>query len=142
MIILSFKKSSSKYFNDALTIASSFEHFRFLNNEVIIELLVKDIFERWEYFNNLFWTVVTWQGTYIEHQGMKYYSRTDKTKLFYCLQQAHTSWMNMVGDKLKELHLIYKGDITLEELERKFFIESEIDKLLDLIFKNQNDERS
>ena len=143
MFTLTFPKSRSKNFPSALKLAQKFENVTIEANEVRVEILVKEIFERWETFNLLFWTVIGWCGCYLEHNGMKYYSHNDKSRLFYSLQQAHCRWMNEVGFLFEKSDLVYKGDVTLEELEKKFMIEEEVNKLLDLLFpksRNNNNE--
>lgn len=140
MFNLTFPKSRSKNFPAALKLAQKFETVAMEANEVKVEILVKEIFEKWDSFNLMFWTVIDWSGCHIEHNGMKYYSHNDKSRLFYSMQQAHCRWMVEVGHLFESTDQVYTGKITLEELEKKFMIEEEVNKLLDLLFPNPNKE--
>lgn len=134
---LSFNKSRSKYFNDAVVIASTFSGFSYSDNCVTVDLTMKDIFERWQYFNNLFWTVVDWQGSALEYEGLKYFSHCDKTRLFYALQDAHTKWIGLMAQKLSGSHKVYTGDITMEQLEEQVINDESINRLIDSFFPNK-----
>jgi hypothetical protein len=92
-VTLHFPKSRSKNYGQAAKLASQFEgHTREPDAHAVV-LEQKDIFEKWEYFNLLFWTTVDWAGTFVEYDGYRYYSHTDKTRIFYSLQQAHSDWI-------------------------------------------------
>jgi hypothetical protein len=80
----------------------------------------KEIFEKWEYFNLLFWMIVDWSGVIVECDGNRLYSHCDKTRVFYALQQAHSNWMWSMSNGI--IH--YSPNV-----ERKKIEKSDIDSL-------------
>jgi len=47
-----------------------------------------------------------WKGTILEYDGLKFYSRSDKTKIFDALRLAHDSYMYYLSNCVGQLHLI------------------------------------
>jgi hypothetical protein len=93
MLTLHFPKSRSKNYRQAIKLASKFDGYTGECDANAVSFTPKDINEKWEYFNLLFWIVVDWANTFIEYEENKYYSHTDKTRIFYSLQEAHSNWM-------------------------------------------------
>lgn len=98
MITLYFHKSNSKRYKEAVKLSGMFPS---QTDEFGIKIMppVKEIFEKWEFFNKLFWIVVDWNGAYLDIDGMKYLSHKDKTRIFYSLQLSHSKWINYVEMK-------------------------------------------
>ncbi|MCW0484108.1 hypothetical protein N2K84_15305 [Prolixibacteraceae bacterium A06] len=102
---------------------------------------MKEIFEKWEYFNLLFWCTVDWKGTTLACDGMEFHSHSDKTRIFYALQHAHTSYICFLEDKLRHLHLVHNGELKYEELEGISYSEEDINALIETfqILKQRRD---
>lgn len=84
-----FSTSRSKNFDKAVKLAQNFEGFK-PGPVNVVSLNIHEVFEKWEYFNLLFWATVDWKGTILELDGMKWHSHSDKTRIFYALQHSHT----------------------------------------------------
>lgn len=138
MLVLIFNKSHSKKYKEAIKLSMAFDYEFSIVNKV--RITVKDIFEKWEFFNSLFWLTVDWKGTYIEYNGMNYHSHCDKTLIFYSLQQAHSNWRNCTSHQLVQSYKVYKGNITQEMLERESLTDEQVNSIIDdyNIKKNQN----
>ena len=111
MITLHFERSRSKKLNDAVKLAGLFNVK--VENGYTVSPDIKSIFERWEDFDLLFWTCVDWSGTYLELDGMKYYSHNDKTGIFYALQMSHLKWMNYV--EIRTCKFFHDGQFNLTQ---------------------------
>lgn len=141
MIILSFPRSRSKNLDTALKVARLFESFHEDGPNLSITLQLKDVFERWELFNDLFWKVIDWSGTYIEYGGMRYYSHSDKTRIFYSLQQSHNNWICFTSYKLVNCYRIYTGESSLADIIAEYMTDEEINRIIDIYnFRKQNEE--
>lgn len=130
MITLTFNKSRSPKYPEAVKLALEFD--RAVNAEpTFAEISVKEIFEKWDTFNQLFWTVVDWKGMTLSYDGMEYHSHTDKTRIFYSLQNARWKWLAFVESRLTKLDEVYAGKIDLKNLSTESMTEEEINNLLD-----------
>ena len=132
MLVLSFHRSQSKNLQKAMQVAGMFETFADNGQNLSITLMIKDVFERWETFNELFWLVVGWQGTYIQYDGMKYHSRSDMTRIFYSLQQAHNNWICYTSYKLVNLYRVYDAGEHLEDIAKEYLTDKQINRLIDI----------
>jgi hypothetical protein len=130
MLVLTFNKSRSKNYKKALKFARYFEHVE-CSGTNHISISVKDIFEKWEYFSRLFWLTVDWKDTCIEYNRIKYHSHTDKTMIFYSLQQAYVNWRNCTSYQLVQSYKAYKGDITLDMIESDSLTDEQVNSIID-----------
>jgi hypothetical protein len=129
-VTILFRKSSSKNYNKALKLSKLFENALFSDqNQITIPL--REIFEKWEYFNQLFWITVNWKHTSIKYNGMQYYCHTDKTMIFYSLQQSYLNWRNFTSYKLVNSYRIINQTDTLENIENEFMTSEQADQLID-----------
>jgi len=130
ILILRFPASRSKNYREVINIAKEFNGFK--QGEVnIVPLSIKEIFEKWEFFNLLFWRTVDWKGTTLSFEDMCYHSHCDKTRIFYAMQQAHLTWICCYEHLISKLHKVYTGVATLEELKIETETEYDIDRILD-----------
>ena len=132
MLTLTFNKSRSPQHPKAVKLALEFE--KSVNDkETFVELSIKDIFEKWDIFNELFWTVVDWKGTILTYDGMNYQSHTDKTRIFYALQNSRWKWLGLIESRLHKAHEVYENKIDLKSISTESLTEEEINDLLDQI---------
>jgi len=96
-----------------------------------VSVNIKEIFEKWDKFNLLFWTVVDWSGTVLKVDNAEYHSHDDKTKIFYSLQESHKKWLNYLRFKYSNLDKIYTGKTTLTEIEGEYLTDAQINDLID-----------
>ena len=127
---LHFSKSRSKFYKQAINLAKEFNEYE-IGEVNMVALRIKEIFEKWEFFNLLFWRVVDWKGTTLTFDGMSYQSHCDKTRIFYAVQQAHSCWMSRISHLFSKLDKVYVGEATLEELKIETETEYDIDRILD-----------
>lgn len=135
-----FPKSRSKNYQQALKLAGEFENFS--EGELnVVDVLMKEIFEKWEYFNLLFWRTVNWKGMILEWEGMAFYSHTDKTRIFYALQHAHVNYICYLEDKIKNLQKVHIGELKYEELDAEGYSEDDMNRLIEAfsIFKKKRE---
>ena len=125
-----FPESRSKNYKQALDLAYKFENYESgkLN---IIDVKIKEVFEKWEYFNLLFWRTVDWNGTIIEWEGMKFNSHSDKTRIFYALQHAHDGYINFLEAKIKELYRVKLGELSFDDLDSFVYTDSDTDLMIE-----------
>ncbi|MFG5858752.1 hypothetical protein LDB17_11200 [Dysgonomonas sp. Shenzhen-Wh21] len=132
MLTLSFGKSTSPKFRDAVKLAEKFTSCVKTDNRTSVSLPVKEVFEKWEYFNQLFWTVVDWKETTLTYEDMTYHSHTDKTRIFYALQNAHWKWMNYIEDRVSKLYNTTVEELDLSKINTKNIDDATADLLIDL----------
>lgn len=130
MLKLSFQESKSKFFGKAVRLAARFDKFSDVDG-FEVQISLKEIFEKWEFFNLLFWTVVDWKETVLEYDGMRYHSHTDKTRLFYSIQTAHSRLVANTTDRLGHLDKLYTGELSVDEVGIDTMPEDEINFLID-----------
>ncbi len=100
MITITFRQSKSIRYKEAM------KHALFLGDPKLedgfhkLELSMKTIIEKWEWFNLLFWIILDWKGTTVTYDEVEYHSHGDKARIFYALQQIHSNWMNYTTSKL------------------------------------------
>lgn len=105
MIILSFPKSRSSKLKEAVKHAKVFDNLKSLEDSYTINLTLKEIIEKWDSFNLLFWIVVDWKGTTIAYDNMTYHSHSDKTKIFYSLQFSKQKFISYTEVKVKNEYI-------------------------------------
>ena len=111
-----FKNSRSKFFHEALKEAREFDNFTRENEINTVSITDFELYEKWEHFNLLFWKTVDWKGSILEYEGNKYQGHSDKTRIFYALQFAHSSYMSELTWKIKEDALKYIQDVRIWSL--------------------------
>jgi len=109
-----FLPSRSKFYDKVIKLSSEFDQFKQadVNNLIISQ---KELFEKWETFNLIFWKIVDWKGSILEYEGIKYQSHIDKTRIFYALQHAHAIHICEVVSKIKDIKSHYPARITSKD---------------------------
>jgi hypothetical protein len=129
-LILTFRQSTSKNYKEAIGMSKMFEEVSFTElNRVTIQIY--EVFEKFEIFANLFWLTVDWKGTTIEYSGMKYHCHSDKTMIFYSLQQSYQNWRDFTSYKLVNTYRTYKGEDTPEAIETEYMTSEQADMIID-----------
>ncbi|WP_163305049.1 hypothetical protein [Dysgonomonas sp. 521] len=131
MLTLSFGKSTSPRYRDAVKLAEKFTGYKNTGGKISVLLSVKEVFEKWEYFNQLFWTAVDWKETTLSYEDMTYHSHTDKTRIFYALQNSHWKWINYVEQKLSLQFNISEDNLDLSKLDTTNIDDKTADLLID-----------
>ena len=130
ILILRFPASRSKNYNQAIKLASYFKDFQSSENNVV-KIGMKEIFEKWEFFNLLFWRTVDWKGMTLTWDGMEFHSHCDKTRIFYALQYAKVSYICFLEKKIREVYKVPFGLIKFEELDASVYSESDMNNLIE-----------
>ena len=138
MFRMKFKKSRSKNYPLVEKLESKFYEHTIENDTHSIDISVKELFEKWDYFNLMFWKSISWEGSTFGYDNYDLHSRTDKTRLFYSLQLAHTRWINLSEQFLKLIAPVYFDGELIDPLRVDVFNEEEVDRLLDLIISEKN----
>lgn len=130
MFTLKFRKSKSRNYPIIQKLACKFSNYTLMDNINTIDLSVKEIFEKWDFFNLLFWKTVDWQGSTFGYNNYNLHSHSDKTRIFYALQDAHSKWICMYVDIIKDIDLNCHSPEYLKNLEAN---SEYIDRILDKI---------
>lgn len=103
MITLHFQKSISKNYKEAIKLSDNFDH---VTHEygTTIELPIKEIFEKWEMFNQVFWMVSNWKGSTVSYRNMTYHSNIDKSIICRALSDSKYHYMEIVADQIKNTY--------------------------------------
>lgn len=133
MFILKFKRSSSKNYPISEKLAGVFENHVFLDDTHSVRITVKELFEKWDYFNLLFWKTQGWVGSSFGYDDYNMVSDSDKKSLFYSLQSAHSMWVGLSTDYLKKLAPVYFDESLDKRIRDTIFNETDTDRLLDLL---------
>jgi len=133
MFILKFKRSSSKNYPLAEKLAGVFDNHLFSNDTHSVRITVKELFEKWDYFNLLFWKTQGWVGSSFGYDDYNLLSLEDRKRLFYSLQSAHSMWVGLSTDYLKKLAPVYFDESLDKRIRDTIFNETDTDRLLDLL---------
>jgi len=132
MLTLTFNKSRSVKLSHVLKWASLFSGYIDNGNSISITLPVKEVFEKWDHFNDIFWHVVDWKGTYFLFENMEYHSHTDKTRIFYALQNSHWKWINYIESKIAKIYNTTNEELDISKLDTQNIDDKTADLLIDL----------
>lgn len=133
MFIIKFRKSTSKNYLLVEKLAGVFDDHEYKHDMHTIKFSVKELFEKWEYFNMIFWKTAGWVESSFGYDGYNLMSLEDRKRLFYSLQSAHSMWLGLSSDYLKRLAPVYFDESLDPKLRNIIFNEKDIDVLLDLI---------
>jgi len=122
--------SRSKNYLQAIRLAEEFHYFE-RDDSNIVHIGLKEIFEKWEYFNLLFWRTVNWKGMSLVWNRMHFQSHTDKTRIFYALQQAHVSYICYLEESIRNVWKVPFNLIDLDEIELSGYNSDDIDMLIE-----------
>ena len=125
---LQFNKSKSKYYSQAVKCAQNFYEHKFEAGKHVVIITVKELFEKWDYFNELFWLVVGWNDSTLGYDDYNLHSLSDKKRLFYSLQLAHGRWICLSEQYLKRISELYFEESFDEELRDIVFNEQDVDE--------------
>ncbi len=74
-----------------------------------LDVSLKEIFEKWEWFAEIYLTTIEWSGTTIGVRDMTYHIRKDQKRIFYALQQAKSNQLNHEEFWLVQSYRVYQG---------------------------------
>ena len=132
MFTLIFRKSHSKNYHEVLKLASVFDYYVIEGDKHRIDFDIKEIFEKWDFFNLLFWRTVDWKGATFGYDGINLHSHCDKTRIFYAVQDARVNWLCFSETYIRQLYRIRLGKASYEEIKTEVFNEEDMNKFLDL----------
>lgn len=133
MFVIKFRKSTSKNYQLVTRLAEVFNDHEFKHDIHTIKISVKELFEKWDYFNLLFWKTQGWVGSSFGYDDYNLLSIEDRKRLFYSLQSAHSMWVGLSTDYLKKLAPVYFDESLDDKIRGMIFNEKDTDRLLDLI---------
>lgn len=133
MFVIKFRKSTSKNYQLITRLAEIFDDHEFKHDKHTIKVSVKELFEKWDYFNLIFWKTVGWVESSFGYDGYNLLSLEDRKRLFYSLQSAHSMWIGLSSDYLRRLAPVYFDKSLDQKLRDIIFNETDTDRLLDLI---------
>lgn len=106
MLTLTFNQSKSKRIKEALKYAKKFEDHTILDISCSVTIGLKELFEKWEFFNLMFGIVVKWSGTTLNYEGVTHHTYAPMRRIFYALQDAKTKFFCYMEDRAKKAFLI------------------------------------
>lgn len=119
MFTIKFKISKSKNYSIVRKLAAKFSDYSIIDGVNTIHISIKEIFEKWDFFNLLFWKTVDWKGTTFGYDGYDLHSHCDKTRIFYALQEAHTNWICMSEYFLRRIAPAYFESGKLDDIRHE-----------------------
>lgn len=133
MFILKFRKSKSKNYPLVEKLAGNFNEHTFDGMEHIIHISVKELFEKWDFFNLMFWKSVDWVGSTFGYDGFDLHAHEDKTRIFYSVQTAHNKWICLSEGYLTSIAPLYFDESLIDRIKDVAFNENDTDYILDLL---------
>lgn len=140
MFTLKFKISKSKNYPIVEKLAHKFSDYTLEENTNIVYLSIKELFEKWDFFNLMFWKTVDWKGTTFGYDNYNLHSHCDKTRMFYALQEAHNTWICMSEYYLSSIAPAYFFSEKLDEIKKDTINDEYINRILDKISIAKNKE--
>jgi hypothetical protein len=138
MFTLKFRKSRSKNYPLVERLAENFYEHSFENDTHCIHLSIKELFEKWDYFNLIFWKSVDWVGSTFGYDGFDLHGHEDKTRIFYSLQTAHVKWICLSESYLSQIAPAYFDEKLIERIKDEVFNTEDTDRILDFILAETN----
>lgn len=136
-ILIKFNKSRSPRFAEAARLARFFTDFQQMESLNVLDIRIKEVIEKWEWFNELFWILVDWKGTTLTFDGITYHSHQDKTRIFYTLQQIHSNWMNFTSERLITAYNLVDPISDLLKLDPKKMTDEQVSQLIDVMLEKK-----
>lgn len=140
MFVIRFRKSTSKNYQLVTKLAEVFDDHEFKHDMHTIKFSVKELFEKWDYFNLIFWKTAGWVESSFGYDGYNLLSLEDRKRLFYSLQSAHSMWLGLSSDYLRRLAPVYFDESLDPKLRDIIFNQTDTDRLLDLLNAEKNRE--
>lgn len=136
-ILIKFNKSRSPRYAEAVKLALFFTDFHPAEKVNVLDIRIKEIIEKWEWFNELFWIIVDWRGTTVTFDGMAYHGHSDKTRIFYSLQQVHTNWMNYTSERLITAYNLIDPVSELLKIDPDTMTREQVSQLIDVMLEKK-----
>lgn len=133
MFTLKFLKSRSKNYKLVLSLAQRFNQFNTEQDLNIIDFSIKEVFEKWDFFNLMFWKTVDWKDQTFGFDGFDLHAHPEKTRIFYALQDAYIHWTCMSEKYIKSIAPAYYNGELIPDLKQTAYSEASMDFLLDRI---------
>lgn len=109
MIKINFRHSRSAKMRSVLKLTERFNELTILESGYCLDVELKEIFEKWQWFAEIYTTVVDWAGTTVTVREMTYHDRKDQMKIFYAVQQAKSNQINNEMFWLVQTYRVYQG---------------------------------
>lgn len=136
-ILIKYNQSRSLKYKEALKLSGFFTDFQQMESLNVLDIRIKEVIEKWEWFNELFWILVDWKGTTLTFDGITYHSHQDKTRIFYTLQQIHTNWINYTSERLITAYNLIDPVSELLKLDPKKMTDDQVSQLIDVMLEKK-----
>lgn len=133
MFVLKFSKSRSKNYPLVARLAEKFSEHTATEGQHRIHITVKELFEKWDYFNLMFWRSINWVDSTFGYDGFELHGREDRTRIFYSLQTAHSKWLCLSEEYLSQIAPAYFDESIADRIKGEVFNNEDVDRILDLI---------
>lgn len=138
MFRIQFRKSKSKNYKEVVKLAESFYDHKIVEDIHVIDISVKELFEKWDYFNLIFWRTDKWIGSSFGYNDFDLYSAYDKKRLFYSVQSAHSHFLNLSVAYLRQIAPVYFEESFDEKIYETVFNQVDVDRMLDLLIAEKH----
>lgn len=138
MFTIRFHKSKSKNYSLVKKLAEKFNEHTLTDDLHTIHLSVKELFEKWDFFNLIFWKSVDWVDSTFGYDGFDLHGHEDKTRIFYSLQQAHVKWICLSEAYLSRIAPAYFDETLIDRIKDEVFNPEDTDRILDLLIAEKN----
>lgn len=110
-IKIEFNKTHSKFYREVINLCRQFEDFQEGDRNTLSSNR-DEVYALWDQFNLIFWRTVDWKGSTISYNGSKWGSHTDKTRIFYAVQDNRLNHLCSVVRKIKNLGITAPPNIS------------------------------
>ena len=99
-IQIEFNKSSSKFYGEVIRLCSGFDEFT-QGEKNTLDTNRDEVYAKWDQFNSVFWKTVDWKGSTLSYNGSTFGAHSDKTRIFYAIQDNRLNHICEVVDQIK-----------------------------------------
>lgn len=116
-IELEFNRTHSKYYSEVIRLCEEFDEFINVKDSGDVNLLTihrYEIYAKWDQFNRIFWRTVDWKGSTLGYNGSTFGSHTDKTRIFYAIQDNRLNHLCALAKQIKSVKDNFPGENSLD----------------------------
>ncbi len=99
---ITFRKSHSKFYSEVISLCKIFKDFK-KGDVNILNTNRDEVYAHWGEFNLIFWKTVDWRGATLAYNGNVFGDHSDKTRIFYAVQDNRLNHLCSVINDIQKL---------------------------------------
>ena len=108
-IQIEFNKNHSKFYREVIRLCQEFDEF-VPGERNSLKTNRDEVYAKWDQFNRIFWKSVDWKGSTLSYNGNTFGCHTDKTRVFYAVQQNRLKHVCALVRQIKSVRDEYPGE--------------------------------